>query len=92
MALAIALLSLSGCATRTVYNREYVSDEIGRRSGYHLPEEPSDSSSVPPGIILDDGLSEEESVAIALWNNPRLRVDLANLGIQLLRVNFRISF
>jgi len=80
MILAIVLLSLSGCATRTVYNEKYISDEIGKRSGYHLPEEPSDSSYVPPGIILEDGLSEEESVGIALWNNPRLRVDLADLG------------
>jgi len=80
LVLVIELLSLSGCATRSVYDRKYVSDEIGKRSGYYLPVEPSDSSLIPPGIIPEDGLSMEEAVAIALWNNPQIRVDLADLG------------
>jgi cobalt-zinc-cadmium efflux system outer membrane protein len=73
-------MSVSGCATRSAFNEKYVSDEIGQRSGYHLPDESSDSLYLPPGVILEDGLSEEESVAIALWNNPQLQVDLAELG------------
>jgi cobalt-zinc-cadmium efflux system outer membrane protein len=78
--LAMVFMSVSGCVTRTAYNEKYVSDEIGERSGYHLPDTSSDSLNIPPGIIFEDGLSEEESVAIALWNNPQLQVDLADLG------------
>jgi cobalt-zinc-cadmium efflux system outer membrane protein len=80
MVLAIVLLSLSGCATRSVYDRKYVSDEIEKRSGYNIPVEPSDSTRIPPGIIPEDGLTQKEAVAIAVWNNPQLRVDLADLG------------
>ena len=80
VALAIVLLSLSGCAPHPVHDRDYVSGEIDRRSGQGLQEEPADTSSIPQGINLGDGLSEKESVAIALWNNPRLKADLADLG------------
>ncbi len=36
---------------------------------------------VPDGIRLDDGLSRADAVAIALWNNPRFRAQLATLGV-----------
>ena len=78
--LAIVFMSVSGCVTRTAYNEKYVSDEIGQRSGYHLPDTSFDTLYLPPGIILEDGLTVEESVAITLWNNPQLQVDLADLG------------
>lgn len=36
---------------------------------------------LPDGVRLDDGLSEDEAVAIALWNNATLHADLATLGL-----------
>ncbi|MBS1806611.1 MAG: TolC family protein [Acidobacteria bacterium] len=36
---------------------------------------------LPDGVTLDDGLSEDEAVAIALWNNAQLHTDLAALGL-----------
>lgn len=36
---------------------------------------------LPDGVSLGDGLSEDEAVAIALWNNATLHVDLAALGL-----------
>lgn len=36
---------------------------------------------LPAGVTLDDGLSEDEAVAIALWNNAALQFDLAQLGL-----------
>ena len=35
----------------------------------------------PPGIVLADGVTEDEAVASALWNNAQLAADLAGLGI-----------
>jgi len=39
-----------------------------------------DAEAMPPGLVVDDGLSSEEAVSIALWNNPAFQVTLADLG------------
>ena len=31
-------------------------------------------------MILDDGLSQDEAIALALWNNAQYQADLAALG------------
>ncbi|MEZ5941804.1 MAG: TolC family protein [Planctomycetaceae bacterium] len=36
---------------------------------------------IPPGVVLDDGLTEDEAVALALWNNRNFLSTLSNLGI-----------
>ena len=35
---------------------------------------------LPPNVNISDGLTQDEAVAIALWNNPDFQVQLANLG------------
>ena len=35
----------------------------------------------PPGVVVEDGVTEDEAVASALWNNAQLAADLAGLGI-----------
>lgn len=35
---------------------------------------------VPAGVTLGDGLTEDEAVAVALWNNPVFNSDLSALG------------
>lgn len=35
----------------------------------------------PPGVRLEDGLDEDEAVAVALWNSPGFQADLAALDI-----------
>ncbi len=71
---------ISGCTTRTLFDEKYVSDKIEQRSGFSLPVESSDSLQLPAGVTDEDGLTEEEAVGIALWNNPQLQVVLADLG------------
>ncbi|MFN0122879.1 MAG: hypothetical protein ACKV2V_20460, partial [Blastocatellia bacterium] len=36
---------------------------------------------LPAGVSLEDGLTDEEAIAIALWNNAQLHADLAALGL-----------
>jgi cobalt-zinc-cadmium efflux system outer membrane protein len=31
-------------------------------------------------VVVDDDLTQDEAVAVALWNNPDFQVQLANLG------------
>jgi outer membrane protein, heavy metal efflux system len=42
----------------------------------------TDASHEPPGIEGRDRLSEDEAVAVALWNNAAFQESLANLGFQ----------
>ncbi len=39
------------------------------------------STSLPPDASIDDGVTSQEAVAIALWNSPSFQVTLADLGI-----------
>ena len=71
---------ISGCATRQVYNKQFVTGKIKDSSGYDLPDQYSDTVIVPPEVTIDNGLTEQESVSIALWNSPQLQADLADLG------------
>lgn len=78
---SVLILLATGCAVQSPYDRSHISKGINERTGYELgrvaePGEPN----LPEGISLDDGLSEDEAVAIALWNNAQFHADLAALG------------
>ena len=36
--------------------------------------------SLPAGVRIEDGLSREEAVAVALWNNAAFQVSVSRLG------------
>jgi outer membrane protein, heavy metal efflux system len=76
--LALALsLAAAGCATRLPPETP---SNLVQRTG--VPERPPDAegTALPPGVVVDDGLTQDEAVAIALWNNPDFQVQLADLG------------
>jgi cobalt-zinc-cadmium efflux system outer membrane protein len=59
-----------------------VASNLVQRVGYTLPCKGDPGDVVfPPGASLDDGLTEDEAVAIALWNNAAFQELLADLGI-----------
>jgi cobalt-zinc-cadmium efflux system outer membrane protein len=69
-----------GCATSGVATPNRVSEKIQKETGHPTREGVTDQR-VPPGVSVDDGLSEDEAVAIALWNNSAFQESLADLGI-----------
>jgi len=72
---------LTACAARVPHDRTFVSDAIEKRSGHALgPETAGADARLPDGVSLADGLSEDDAVAIALWNNAELAATLAELG------------
>lgn len=74
-------LVLAGCAKRSSQVSTQVSKRLEERTGYTLnPNSQSTAFALPPGVSLTDGLSEDEAVAIALWNNPAFQADLTALG------------
>jgi cobalt-zinc-cadmium efflux system outer membrane protein len=59
-----------------------ISKEVEARTGHKInPAANSSSSTMPEGVSLNDGVTEDEAVAIALWNNPGLQAELTSLGL-----------
>jgi len=71
---------LNGCVGNLKDVRE-VSADLERRTGQTLGETPSGHTTWPPGVSVDDGLSEDELVSLALSNNAAFRDTLADLGL-----------
>lgn len=77
-----AALTGAGCAPTSSFDRAFVSTELDRRVGSALPATaPRQDIDLPPKVSLEDGLDEDESVAVALWNNAAFHSDLSELGI-----------
>jgi cobalt-zinc-cadmium efflux system outer membrane protein len=82
VALVLGLLS-AACALPMAPDRARVAGGITERTGVDargLPI-PGREWAAPPGASLEDGLSLEEAVAIALWNNADFQVALSTLGL-----------
>ncbi|MFZ2145817.1 MAG: TolC family protein [Sedimentisphaerales bacterium] len=84
--LAFLILLIAGCAASppngsASYNFSYISEGIEERTDYTLRQasEPGQFE-FPEWVTLDDGLSQDEAVALALWNNAQFQSDLAALG------------
>ena len=82
-----SILLLTGCATQSPeqsssYDYSYVSNEIKNRTSYEMKQVNKDSGqfNLPEWVALEDGLSQDEAVALALWNNADFHADLASLG------------
>jgi cobalt-zinc-cadmium efflux system outer membrane protein len=71
-----------GCAgDATRYDRPLISKGIEARTGHSIAPaaEPGDST-LPDGVVTADGISREETVAIALWNNAAFQEAISELG------------
>src|SRR5262245_5215255 len=59
-----------------------VSKDVEARTGHKVNTATKAAGwSMPEGVSLDDGLTEDEAVAIALWNNPALQAEITALGL-----------
>ncbi|MBM3981708.1 MAG: TolC family protein [Planctomycetes bacterium] len=76
-------LALVGCRTGPpAPDRATISEQLVRRVGHTAPvEAPPGQLAMPPGASFDDGLTEDEAVAIALWNNAAFQELLVDLGL-----------
>ena len=82
LAALLTLISLAGCATASGPDRTKVAEGIRDRSGVTAAlGDGRSGTAVPSGVTLQDGLTEQEAVALALWNNAAFQLDLADLGI-----------
>lgn len=77
----LAVLSAAACVPYSAHDRASVSSEISQYSGSHLRAAGGSGFQLPPQVKLDDGLTEDEAVAVALWNNGQFQADLGVLGL-----------
>jgi cobalt-zinc-cadmium efflux system outer membrane protein len=75
MRLAPALLLMIACIAPSRTRRE-LEASVAQRGGSHLAR---GESSLPPDVVLDDGLSADEARRIAVWRNPALYAELTAL-------------
>lgn len=84
--LAFLILFMTGCASHapnegTSNNLSYISESLKERTDYSLRQDKeSDQFEFPEWVTLNDGLSQDEAIALALWNNAQFQTDLAALG------------
>lgn len=79
-----SMLLMSGCKIPACCcNRVKISGEVESRTSHSIAAADSCPGEVffPPVVNLEDGLTEDEAVAIALWNNRSYLAALSNLGI-----------
>jgi cobalt-zinc-cadmium efflux system outer membrane protein len=79
--ICLVIISAAGCSNNPSYDRDYVSSGLKKLSNHQLGKEVKPGQfSLPEGVTLEDGLTEDEAVAVALWNNAQFQVDLSELG------------
>ncbi len=71
---------LTACISSRSDSRR-ISADLENRTGYSLTNSPPGEFVIPPGVSIDDGLSEDEAVTLALWNNAAFQETLADLGL-----------
>jgi outer membrane protein, heavy metal efflux system len=80
LALGFAILLWSGCAGRAPFDPKAPSTGIRQRTGADARLEGGVSATVPAGVRFDDGLTSDEAVAVALWNNAAFQISVTDLG------------
>ena len=78
----MCLAFAGGCVTPTHYGRCHVSGDVLSRTGHDPgPGKAACDLVFDDWVDWEDGLSEEEAVAVGLWNNPAYQELLADLQI-----------
>jgi cobalt-zinc-cadmium efflux system outer membrane protein len=80
LCLFAGLCVLAGC-TNPQENRGALSAELQHRTGFELPAHSDTRPDFPHFVTLEDGLSEDEVVTLALWKNAAFQELLADLGL-----------
>ncbi|MCJ7580698.1 MAG: hypothetical protein MUP98_09215, partial [Candidatus Aminicenantes bacterium] len=71
------IVTWAGCSVHTQHTTASVSNAIKDRTGHGLNVDKIEQElNLPDDVALQDGLTEEEAVAIALWNNALFQTEL----------------
>ena len=82
LAVLVFIAMTAGCAaTRCAPGHAQVSFDLDSRVGHGLHPNPCGNTSIPNDINLADGVTTDEAVAVALWNNAAFNATLTRLGM-----------
>ena len=77
-----ALGVLVGCAGGTELQRHDLAQQLENRGAAPIREDLEDhSTGVPKSVVLENGLTSDEAVALALWNNPSFNALLSDFEV-----------
>ena len=81
--ICIAVTSgLFNCTSSNKFSRQYIADKASAPSGFKIPVTESNGTfTIPSDININDGISEDEAVSLALWNNMQFQADMQDIGI-----------
>lgn len=78
----IAILCVLSACSADGPTRKDIATDLSTRTGHTLPDSTKIGDlTMPPGAKLEDGITEDEAVSIALWNNAKFQETLVNLDI-----------
>ena len=79
---ALLVVAAIGFGCAHAEPQAHVAEKLNARRGLRADFErrPDEPAEVPAGVDVHDGLGRDEAAAIALWNSPALRADLARVA------------
>lgn len=80
LVLACALVVGSACASHAPVDPNEPAVALRGRTGADTRLSGIVSPAIPAGVSLDDGLTPDEAVALALWNNAAFQVSVSTMG------------
>jgi cobalt-zinc-cadmium efflux system outer membrane protein len=82
LCIGVLIYFFCGCKTPATISRTVVSDSLQKATGFTIQTESKPGiTAMPPQVNPVDGITEEEAVSIALWNNGQLQADLATIAV-----------
>ena len=77
------VVGIAGCQTAPpAPDTKTVAAHLSQRVGHTVPSHTGPAPiALPPGAAFEDGITEDEAVAIALWNNAAFQELLVDLGL-----------
>jgi len=81
LAVSAALLTLAVACGVGHRDLRWVGGQVEERTGHVLRDPATPEPETPDGVSFEDGLSQDEAVALALWNNAAYLETLTQLGV-----------
>lgn len=79
---SVVVFSFMSCKTAQPISRSSVSDNLQKVTGYTMQNGSKPGIvKLPANVNTANGITEEEAVSIALWNNAQLQADLAAISV-----------
>lgn len=73
---------LTACKAPAKLARTTLSESLKQETGFDIAaEKQSGRIDLPPSVLVADGITEDEAVSLALWNNAQLQSDLVTIHI-----------